>query len=84
VQGHAGAQADLGKMYGQGRGVPKDLVASYKWLALARTNARTAAVRTGAAKSLERLAAAMTPAQISDAQRLAREWRPVRPKGGSP
>ena len=74
-QGHAESQQELGKMYGAGRGVPKDLVSSYKWLALSRANARTDGTRTSASRSLERVAASMTPAQISEARHLASEWR---------
>ncbi|MCH8041453.1 MAG: SEL1-like repeat protein [Nitrospinae bacterium] len=35
VQGHAQAQVNLGIMYSQGRGVPKDSVQAYRWYTLA-------------------------------------------------
>jgi len=34
-QGHAQAQVNLGIMYSQGRGVPKDFVQAYRWYTLA-------------------------------------------------
>lgn len=75
VQGHAPSQNELGKMYIAGRGVPKNLVSAYKWLALSRANTRSDTMRANASRSLQRLAANMTPAQISQAQRLTSEWR---------
>lgn len=76
-QGHAGAQGELGMIYAEGRGRPRDPVAAYKWLALANTRARNNGVRAQAAQSLQRVAARMTQAQLAEAQRLAREWRPM-------
>lgn len=77
-QGHAEAQSQLGILYATGRGRARNPVVAYKWLALARTNERGSnAVRAKAVESLERLAATMTQAQIAEAQRLAREWRPL-------
>lgn len=75
AQGHAEAQNQLGAMYGAGQGVPKDLVSAYKWLALSRANAQRGETRVNAGRSLQRLAAKMTPAQIGQAQRQASEWR---------
>lgn len=75
AQGHAEAQKELGNMYGAGQGVPKDLVSAYKWLVLSRANAQSGKTRANASLSLQRLAANMTPAQISQAQRQASEWR---------
>ncbi len=34
-QGHAQAQVNLGIIYSQGRGVPKDFVQAYRWYTLA-------------------------------------------------
>lgn len=84
TQGHPGAQAELGNMYSSGRGVPRDAVTGYKWLTLARANAPTPSLRAKATTSLSRIAADMTPAQIKEAQRQAREWRPMPSKGGQP
>lgn len=75
VQGHGESQAALGKMYGAGQGVPKNLVTAYKWLALSRVSSQSGKTRVDAGRSLQRIAATMTPAQISEAQRQASEWR---------
>jgi len=75
AQGHPEAQQELGEMYGAGRGVPKDLVSAYKWLALSRATAQSGKTRANADRSLQRLAANMTSAQISQARRQASEWR---------
>ncbi|HKT76508.1 MAG TPA: tetratricopeptide repeat protein [Sphingobium sp.] len=82
TQGNPDAQVELGILYGTGRGVPKDAVTAYKWLTLGQTYARTTTVRARAADSLARLSKGMTPTQISEAQRQAREWKAVPAKGG--
>ena len=70
-QGLVEAQALLGAMYELGRGVPQDYVQAHMWYNLA------AAQRSvGAAYSRERVEKAMTPAQVAEAQKLAREWKP--------
>src|SRR4029077_12512676 len=77
-QGFAEAQSNLGAMYAKGQGVPQDYVEAYKWfdLAAARFAASDAALRDGVVSDRERIAAGMTRAQIAEAQRLAREWKP--------
>ena len=77
-QDDAGAQFALGVMYAAGGGVPQDYVQAHKWynLAASRFPASDAEQRGKAADARERLAAKMTPAQIAEAQKLAREWKP--------
>ena len=77
-QGDAAAQANLGFMYGDGRGVPQDDVQAYMWfdLAAARFAASETEKRDFVAKSRDEVASKLTPAQIAEAQRLAREWKP--------
>jgi hypothetical protein len=72
--GDDAAKASLGVMYFLGRGVPKDFVLSYMWSSLAAANGLQEAekVRDGIARL-------MTPDQIADAQKRAREWAPNRP-----
>jgi hypothetical protein len=70
-QGDAMAQHSLGVMYYTGLGVPQDHVEAHKWFNLA-----TAAGDAGAAKYRDLTSKLMTAAQIAEAQRLAREWRP--------
>jgi TPR repeat protein len=72
-QGNADAQATLGFRYERGQGVPRDYVLAHMWLSLAAANGSSAAPQ-----ALDELAAKMTPDQIAEAQRLAREWKPTR------
>ena len=74
-QGSADAQFSLGVMYTNGRGVPQDYVRAHKWLNLATSRASAEMnKRFGAAR--DRVGEKMTSAQIAEAQRLAREWKP--------
>ena len=65
------AQFNLGSMYEKGKGVPQDYAEAAKWYRLAADQGLEKA-----AKGLEVLEKEMTPAQIAEAQRLAREWKP--------
>jgi len=77
-QGNASAQFALGLMYSTGHGVPQDYVLAHKWynLAAARYPASESGKREWAAQRRDTIAAKMTAAQIAEAQRLAREWKP--------
>lgn len=72
------AQTDLATMYTNGQGVPQDYVQAHKWfnLAASQFSASESEGRAAAVKSRDRLAAKMTPEQIAEAQKLAREWKP--------
>jgi TPR repeat protein len=70
-QGEAVAQTKIGIMYDDGQGVPHDVVQAHKWYNLAATNGDKPA-----AELRDALAKQMTPAQIAEAQQLAREWKP--------
>ncbi len=70
-QGHAQAQVNLGILYSQGQGVPKDYVLAHMWLNLAEAKGVKATV-----KMRDLLEKNMTPAQLAEAQRLAGEWTP--------
>jgi len=70
-QGDADAQFILGVMYSKGQGVPQDDVQAHMWLSLAAAQSKESY-----RKSRDILAEQMTPAQIAEAQRLAREWKP--------
>ena len=67
-QGHAYAQTNLGVMYGIGKGVIKDWVYAHMWLNIAASSGNKNAV-----KKRNIFVKRMTPAQIAEAQRLARE-----------
>ena len=67
-QGHADAQYVLGAMYGNGTGVPQDYVNAHMWFNLAASRGNVESVR-----NRDAIAARMTPAQIAEAQDLARK-----------
>jgi uncharacterized protein len=77
-QGHALAQYNLGVMYERGAGVSQDYVLAHTWynLAAAQFSASENESRDSAVKGRDFVASKMTPAQIAEAQRLAREWKP--------
>lgn len=64
-------QYRIGLMYEEGRGVPRDYVRAYMWYSLAVTNGWE-----GGAHRRDQIAEKMTPDQIAEAQRLAKEWKP--------
>jgi TPR repeat protein len=70
--GDALAQYSLGAMYSAGQGVPQDYVSAHMWLSLA-----AAGGIEDAAKGRDVVAKKMNPAQIAEAQRRAREWKPA-------
>ena len=76
-QGLAIAQYNLGLMYENGEGVPQDYVAAYMWLNLAAS--RSPPGDTEALDRRDLVAAKMTPAQITEGERLALEWK-LKPK----
>ena len=70
------AQTNLGVRYAKGEGVPQDYVQAHRWLNLAASNFLPAEKRDKAVKTRDIVAKRMTPAQISEDQKLAREWKP--------
>lgn len=77
-QGDSAAQYNLGLRYAQGRGVQQDYVQAHKWFNLAapRFPSFRREWRDKAVQFREEVASKMTPAQIAEAQRLARKWKP--------
>ena len=73
-QGDSSSQYRLGVMYENGEGVAQDYVASYLWYHLASQAHELESAR----KHRNRIAEEMTLDQIAEAQRLAREWKPVK------
>ncbi len=64
-------------MYETGQGVPKDLVQAYMWLSLAAAWPHIEPdVQISLQERRDKVAKRMTPAQIAEAQKLAREWKP--------
>ncbi len=74
-QGHAGAALSLGLMLRQGRGAPRDEVQAYMWFSLA-SRAAEPDIRIRGTENRDDVAAKMTPAEIAEAQAMARAWRP--------
>ncbi|MER9338258.1 sel1 repeat family protein [Mesorhizobium sp. M0293] len=74
-RGFVPAQYNLAVMYETGHGMPQDDVQALKWLSLAVSRA-SIADRDKVLMRGNALAAKMTPEQIAEAERLAREWRP--------
>ena len=63
-------------MYGKGLGVPQDYVQAHMWNNLAASRFSPGERRDKAVKNRDIYAKKMTPAQITEAQKLAREWKP--------
>jgi TPR repeat protein len=59
-------------MYLAGVGVPQDYVQAYMWLNLSAARGMKRAV-----EERDQLAQSMTPVQIAQAKKLAREWKPT-------
>ena len=73
-QGDADAQFRLALLYVAGHGIPQDDVEALKWANLL-TSRSTGDEREGHAAFRDTIAKSMTPAQIAEAQTLAREWQ---------
>ena len=79
-QGYARAQNNIGFMLGFGEGVPpQDDVEAYKWLTLAVNGytARNQDRLEQARKDLAALAKRMSPAQIAEAERRSKAFKPA-------
>ncbi len=70
-RGNEAAQANLGLMYAKGQGLAQNYIQAYMWETLAAAQGNE-----NASKGLEILEKKMSPAQLAEAQRLAREWMP--------
>ena len=75
-QGNAQAQSNLGIMYYNGQGVTQDYAQAHMWYNLAASSFPPGEDHDEAVKNRDIVAEKMTPAQISEAQKLAREWSP--------
>jgi TPR repeat protein len=74
-KGFSLAQRALGGMYYLGRGVPQDFIRAHMWFNLAAAQGDSTAVMFRDYVVAPR----MIPAQIAEAQQLAREWKPTSP-----
>ena len=78
-QGLVQAQTNLGFMFATGRGVPQDYIQAHMWLSLAASRV-TGENRERAVKGRDLGASRMTSEEISEAQRLTREWDAAHPR----
>jgi TPR repeat protein len=60
-------------MYANGECVPQDYVFAHMW-----SNLSAAQGHQDAAKNRDMVAMKMTPTQIAEGQKLAREWKPTK------
>ena len=74
-QGQVEAQYNLALSYANGEGLPQDYIQANKWLNLADPRS-PGEVMDNYRLLRDKLAEIMTAAQVAEAQRLAREWRP--------
>jgi uncharacterized protein len=76
--GNAEAMYNLGLAYATGLGVSLDNVSAHMWLNLAAAHfpAFDARSRSDAIYARDDVAGKMTPEQVAEAERLAREWQP--------
>jgi len=69
--GQAQAQIALAELYANGTGVTRDLAAAYMWLDRAANRAAAAFARDYAGKQRDRIAAAMSEAELAKAHQMA-------------
>jgi uncharacterized protein len=69
-RGDPAAQYALGLMYESGRGLSRDYILAHLWFDLSAAQGTKIAVT-----SRDRIERQMAPAQIAEAQKLAREWK---------
>ena len=74
-QGHAFAQSNLGVMYAKGAGVPQDYARAHMWFNIAASSGKGYAreIRAQARKMKSEVEKKMSPAQIIEAEQLAKE-----------
>ena len=75
-EGDAFAQYNLGLIYAAGLGVPRDDVRAHMWFSLAAPHFSSGAGHDAVVNNRGVVAKRMSPAQIAEARKLAREWRP--------
>jgi uncharacterized protein len=82
-QGDHWSQFSIGELYLKGNGVPQDYVQAHMWFNLAAASSSlkpswwpSHAVHEDAVRERDLVASKMTPGQIAEAQKLAREWKP--------
>ena len=80
AQGHPHAQNNLAELYFAGLGGPQDLVRAYMWVSLAASHMQ-GEDKKQAEENRDDVAQRMTPAQVTEAKRLAEQCRSNKFKG---
>ena len=75
-KGDPQAQYNLGLAYAQGQGVPQDNVTAHMWFNLAAARFPDTRGRDLATTNRDVVANKMNADQVTEAQNLARQWRP--------
>lgn len=75
-QGDPYAEASLGILFNFGKGVQRDYAQAYMWYERAVMHAQ-GGNRDSIVEMRDGIAENLTPQQIAEAKRLAREWKPV-------
>ena len=75
-QGDDRAQFELGWTYADGKSVSQDFIQAYMWFDLAAAHENDSYAEDYAGDFRDSLAEKMTPSQIAEARRLAKEWKP--------
>ena len=70
------AQRKLGGMYYNSEGVTQDYLLAHMWFNLAAAGSSPGEVHDWAVQDRDEVEKRMSPAQVAEAQRLAREWKP--------
>jgi hypothetical protein len=80
-RGHRIAQSLLGSLYAEGSGVPKDPVEAYMWFTLSLSMGESTGTEDPFLKQTtslrDSLARRMTPEQIEESLKRAKEWKPL-------
>jgi len=74
-QSHKDAQNNLGAMYSKGEGAEQSFVDALKWFVVAAENGSEAG-----RKNIDIVEKRMTPEQITQGRKLAREWTRMHPR----
>jgi len=74
-QGLAFAQYSLGLMYANGQGVPRDYVDAHRWFNLSASGSQGRSHKNSV-HNRDKIEKKITPAQLAEAKKRAREWKP--------
>jgi TPR repeat protein len=77
-QGDVDAMVTMGMAYADGIAVPQDYVEAHKWYNVAAPRSKFGDIRNDIMKRRDDLSLKMTTTQIAEAQKLARDWKPIK------